>query len=462
MKTVAVLYTFLTLLFADTVQAQYHSKPDDRGMAFSADVLIHNKPSENQRNLRSASAFNGWLYVAYTINDTTSRRGGIYVGFSKDNGATWETFVTYVFNNSFYSMTDIAVAGTDTSHLDVYLAGVFQSLPGTSSTLYIDKFDGRNGTLTAGQVFVRQLGTRSVTDISLASDYLFPMTGSAPYSLALLYTTHGAPKDSLFFALSGNGGSTFATQQTLATTSSVFRKVSLAYGKSQSVSGAYYAAWEMFGTSNAKLGHIFTAHSHSNTGSAWSTAICLDSLSQKTLNLVRNPSIACQYSNANNDSASLTCLVTFESAAGGNVKDMNVIGCYNQRAASGSWWSPCNIAATTENDLQPNIVFDPGENNFLITYYDSTNGRLPFAMQNMNMGSPNAWNFVTQQYNDQTSNLKSAIPQVILNPVVHMPGFVWVSENAANQNGAILFDSQYAGIATNVQAISQAGKSKCV
>ncbi len=453
MKTFAVLYTLLTFLFADTLQAHYLTPPADRSMSFSSDVAINNKPSENQRNVRSASAFNGWLYVAYTINDTSNKRGGIYVGFSKDHGLTWAKFVTYVFNNSFYSMTDIAVAGTDTSNLDVYLAGVNQNTAGTSSTLYVDKFDGRNGTLTAGQIFVHPLGSRTVTDISLASDYLYPMAGASPYSIALLYTTHGASKDSLFFALSGNGGKSFAKTQTLSATNECFRKITLGYGKSASVSGSYYAAWELMGTSSSKLGHIFTAHS--GTGAAWSPGICLDSLSLKTLNLVCHPSIACQYSNINNDSSGLTCLIAFETAAGGNLKDMNVIGCYNKRASSGNTWNAFSVAATSENDMQPNVSYDQGESSFLITYYDSTDGHLPFATKDLNMAAPNAWNFITTQYNDQSENLKSPSPRILLNPTLHMASFVWISDNA-NLNGSVLFDSQYAGIATQVQTNSEA------
>jgi len=451
MKTVKVLTCFLALLFTDWGMAQSKENTEGRGVLFSTDVIIHNKPSENQRSLRMASAFNGWLYVANTINDTSNQRGGIYVSFSKDNGATWTKFVTYVFNNSFYALTDIVVTGTDTSHLDVFLAGVYKSFPSLNNTLYMDKFDGRNGTLTTGQVFVRAVGLERVTDISLASDYLYPMSGMAPYSVGLLYTVSGGLKDSLLFSESTDGGNTFSVNQLISTTNGAYRKVSLAYGRSIGISGSYYAAWELMSSALSKLGHIYTSHTANKSSNNWFNPICLDSLSNSTLNLVCNPSIACQINNGLNDSANLTSLITFERAAGGNIHNMNVVGFYNKRASVGNIWNAFNVAATAENDKEPSSTFDPAENSFLLTYYDSTNGRLPYCVKALNMDSPSSWTMITPQYNDQTGNLKDASPHILMNPVLHTPGFAWIAENQGTKNGVILFDAFSAGLATGIQ-----------
>jgi hypothetical protein len=454
MKTVKVLITLLAFLFIDRGLAQSGSGDAGRNATFSTDVVVHNKTSENQRNLRMASAFNGWLYIANTINDTSNLRGGIYVSFSKDNGVTWKKFVTYVFNNSFYSLTDIVVSGTDTSHLNVFLAGVYRNFPTLNYTVYMDKFDGRNGTLTAGQIFVRSLGSSRVTDISLASDYLFPSSGAVPYSVGLLYSVSGGVKDSLLFSESTDGGNTFSLNQVLNTTKGAFRKVSLAYGRSASIAGSYYAAWEMLGTPLSTLGHIYTSHNYAKSNLGWANPMCLDSLSTGTFNLVRNPCISCQNNNSDNDSANLTSLVTFERAAGGNTKDMDVLGYYNKRSSNGSFWNIFSIAATAENDIQPSSTFDSGKNAFLLTYYDSTNGRLPYCNKTFNMDSPDTWNLITPQYNDQTANLKFAFPHILVNPVLHTAGFAWVAENTSTKNGSILFDSESAGIATGIQTSS--------
>lgn len=459
MKTFTFYIVALTFLFAVPTQAQHLSAKTERGVSFSTDIVVHNKSSENQRNLRTATAFNGWLYLSYTINDTNSQRGGIYVAFSKDNGLTWNKFVTYVFNNSFYALTDIAVAGTDTANLSVFLAGVFKNTSTQNYTLYMDKFDGRNGSLSQGQIFVRSLGTQSVTDLSIASDYQYPMAGAAPYSVGLLYTIHGGLKDSLLFAASMDGGSTFAIRQTLSATDGAFRKVSLAYGRSAAYSGSYFAAWEMLTSAANKLGHIFTSHGSVQSNSGWLKPLCLDSLSPATLNLSRRPYIACQRNNTSNDSTNLTCVVTFEKAVGGTSSNMNVAGYFNKRASAGTWWSPFSLGTVTENELQPNIAFNAIENAFLLTYYDSTSGQLPFCSKNFNMASPNSWNQISPQFNDQTVNLKAANPKILLNTVTNTAGFAWVSENSSNGNGIILFDSESAGIATEITQNSADGNT---
>jgi hypothetical protein len=89
MKTLTLLIIFFTAGVSGSPQVLI-SGSNERSTAFSTDEVIHVKSSENQRNIRSTSAFNGWMYVAYTINDTSNSKGGIYVSFSKDNGLTWK------------------------------------------------------------------------------------------------------------------------------------------------------------------------------------------------------------------------------------------------------------------------------------------------------------------------------------------------------------------------------------
>ena len=444
-------YTLILIFLAGFLNSNARPTDNPRSPHFATDEIVQNKPGDNQRHPRIAAAFNGWLYAAYTINDTTTKRGGIYVSFSKDNGQTWKKFVTYEFNNSFYRYTDVAVGGSDTSNISVFVAGTLLNLSNGSSTIYIDKFDGSSGDLITGQVYERSLGALSITSMAVFCDNSFPSSLSAPFSVSILYAVHGGVQDSLFFAASVNGGQTFTIRNTIAHTTGAFRKVALGYGRSPSViAGAYYAAWEMLNTPASTLGHIYVSHTKLTIGNGWNTPFCLDSLSPATLGLCRNPAVSCQQSALNNDVGDLSVVVGFERASAGNMTNMDIVGCGNKKAFSSSTWNPFTVATTAENDLQPALAFNPASNRFLITYYDSTNGQLPYAVQDVNLNTPNAWLYLTSQYNDQRTNLTAPHPVIAINPSVQEACFLWTGENAGNGNGVALFDAEYAGLATGI------------
>jgi hypothetical protein len=455
MKTFTLLIAMIAGALASLGQVLAPMSNSTRESRFSTDQVIHSKPAEDQRNLRIASAFNGWLYAAYTINNATSGIGGVYVSVSKDNGASWKTFITYQFSNSIYSMTDITLGGKDSLHICVFVGGVLQNTTNGTSTIYVDNFDGRTGNLNAGQVFHRSLGTMSVTGLALASDYLFPANGAAPFGVGLLYSLHGGTKDSLLFAGSNNGGQSFSVNTRIASTSYSYRKVALAFGSSPSISGgSYFAAWELLATNTAMLGHIYTSHSSIST-SYWAHPICLDSLSPLSLNVARNPAISVQLSNTDNDLGDLSAVVAFESPGGGNMQDMNVLSAMSKRAFSDIGWLSFPIASTSKNELQPAVSFNSWTNKFETTYLDSTDGQLPFAEKDLNLGTQSPWSFLTAQFNDQTTAVGSAQPRIVVSPLLRQAGFVWLTTNPGTGHGVAMFDGEYAGIATGISSTNQ-------
>ncbi|MFI5149684.1 MAG: T9SS type A sorting domain-containing protein [Bacteroidia bacterium] len=445
------IFTLLIVFFLSSVFCEAQDPVSGRSMLFSTDVIVHTKASENQRHPKIASAFNGWLYAANTINDTSSKKGGIYLSISKDNGATWNKLATYQFSNSFYQFTDVAVAGPDTAHLGVFLAGTLHNTLNGTNSLYIDKFDGRNGNLLNGQVFARNLGTLSVTDMAVSTDNQFPSSYSAPYGISIVYGLHGGTEDSLLYASSTDGGLTFEVQNTIAHSTHAFRKVALAYGKSPAIpGGAYFVSWEVLQNTASTLGHIYLAHTHTDITAGWGNPVCLDSLSSALNNLCRYPSLSCQQSTTNNDAGDISVIVSFEKASGGNMNNMDIAGCATKRGVSANLWVPFIEAGSPENDLEPSLAYNTGTNHFLITYFDSTNGRIGMAAQDMNLSSLSSWNYLTTQLNDQRSNLKAPWPVVGINLQLQQPCCLWVSENPGNQNGIVLFDAEYAGVATAV------------
>jgi hypothetical protein len=445
MKTCTFIFAFLVSVFSSTAQVTSGSEVANRSSSFSSDEIIYPKALEDQRNLHLSVAFNGWLYSAFTINDTLAHKGGIYVAYSKNNGLTWEKFITYQFPNSYYPFTDIVVAGTDTAHLSVFIAGALKNLNTSNYTLYIDKFDGRNGNLLAGQVFAKQMGAHEIAGMAMATDYQSPSAQSSPFSLGLLYSLHCGISDSVLFAVSSNGGNSFPNRYALASTSSFFRNVTLAYGKSGSnPNGTYFAAWEMMANPTAQVGHIFATHTNTSISSSWMAPVCLDSISSKTLNKVCHPNLTCQANTTLNDSSGLTSIVVCERQAAGTNQ---VVGFYSLRSVSSLHWHMLKITSMAGNNQEPNAIFEPYSNKFLLTCFDSTSGQLAYLNEDVNLTSPDSWNMVSNQYNDQPINLKFPHPQIAINPQLHQAAFVWIAEGA-NGTGAAMFDAEYSGLLT--------------
>lgn len=416
-------------------------QPAAPAVQYSNDVIIQPSATVNQRRVRISVAFNGWLYAAYNTIDTVSGNGGITIRKSTDNGLTWSTFDSYQVPGIDYPTFDIVVAGTDTNNLTLFNCGLNHNTGSGNYVLFVDRYNATTNSFI-GSNYNLQNGTRPVYDIALASDYRSPAVGASPYSVGLLYSTYSSSYDSIVFLGSVDGGVSWSVRQTVATTSNYNRRVSIAYGRSASASnGRYFAAWEQIATSNARNGHIYTSRSQSTVSGSWIAPVNLDSVSSSMINLCRNPQIAVQFNNTDNDSSSCTAVVLCERDYAGNGSDYDLLGFFNKRSHYTNYWSRLDIVNTGENDLQPDITYDPGYDNFLAVYYDSTNGKLPYLVNNMNLTTPSSWISITPQYNDVTTNLVAAWPRVEINPVVNQTAHAWIAENGTR--GVAMFDAEY-------------------
>jgi len=130
--------------------------------------------------------------------------------------------------------------------------------------------------------------------------------------------------------------------------------------------------------------------------------------------------------------------------------DFDVTGFYNLQATTTSHFRPLSIAETANNELQPDISFNPYDSKFMVTYFDSTANKLPFLTNDVNLANPNSWNVVSPGYNDN-SNLVAPYPKVKLNFGQQEGMNAWILEGT-NGNGIAMFDapySTYTGVSGN-------------
>lgn len=404
MKHLCALTSLLFTLSATAQEVRTAPQPQPPAAPkYASDAIIDNQPLIDQRRVRIATAYNGFIYAAFTTVDNGAQSGGITIRKSIDGGATWTTFDSYAVPFTSYPVFDLVVTGSTPADLVVTLVGVNRNLGNGNDVLYIDRYDGiSNGYL--GSTYNRNFGLDDIMDVALASDHLFPAVGSAPFSIGLLYTRRMAASDSVAFIGSLDGGLTWPVYEGVMNTGQYCRGVSLAYGRSNSGSnGRYFGAWETLNGSNFRTGNIYTSRSASLVDGPWIAPVNLDSVSTTMIGLCRDPQIAVSQATNDNDSSSLTAVVLVGRDFTGDGSDHDLLGLYNMRAHFTSFWYRLDVSNNGENEMQPDVSFDHVNQNFLATYFDSTNKQLPLLDQPLNMPDPNNWNLRAGQYNDNVA-----------------------------------------------------------
>ncbi|MCX6291906.1 MAG: T9SS type A sorting domain-containing protein [Bacteroidetes bacterium] len=402
-------------------------------LVFGSDVVI-NPAFQMQSNVKIATAFNGWNYAAFTTDYANG--GGICLMRSKNHGQDWDTLIHY--SGDYYGC-DISVAGNDTNSLHVYLTSVLHTPLSGTYILWVDRNDATTGSFMNEPV--HETTSDSIYDVALANDFLHPAFTTTGYSVNAVYSKYGSPQDSVISLVSSDGGATFATRNGVDASSLFFRNVSVAYGYSASRNnGRYFIAYDehAFG---APYGHIKETYTPTLFNDPYATPVYLDSVyTSNWYNNGRYPAISVQNSLANNDSSDLSAVVLWESAWGGT-DDLDIVGAYSKIAVGGAWYYGY-VDYSGNHAQQPDISYDETYNNFLVTYWDSTNNQLPYYVQGFNMATPTSWNMITTLYNDQVGILNNPHPQVVIDPSFTMADFAWIETRGPFSLSLALFDAE--------------------
>jgi hypothetical protein len=448
MKTLTILLlVLLAIQFQNGLYAQYpvtgNGGPlkDIHSPLFGKDIVIHDNSSQDQRQVVICSAFNGWLYAALTYTIPNFQYPYLTMLKSTDDGITWSILVDdyYPLLNSSFTSIDIVTTGDSLSNLKLFLSFV------ASGTAYINRYNG-----VSGEAEVNLFIDNGIYDIALCSDFITPAQNSNPNSLGVLCSKNTNFSDSIIFLSSSNGGLSLDGHQVVAISTAKFHKVALAYGRSPSFSsGRYYATWEERDGIGDIPGRIFTAHSNPNFNSPFTTPVNLDGIDPATINLCKNPTIACQCNSVDNDSSNITEIVMFEKFKP-LTNQHDIESYFNKQSASSSHFTKLNITDSTHNNLQPSLIFNPFDSTFIFTYFDSTEKELPYLKNNFNLQNPNNWTIVNTGYND-SSNISYPVPENEIDYGQHACLDVWIADQT-NGNGVALFDasnSVYTGFTTD-------------
>jgi hypothetical protein len=445
-----ILLALVTLFLVTSLNAQNKSHDEplipyklSRSPVFGKDIVIDDQPTQNQQSVVVCSAYNGWLFSAYTYNNNDNQ-AAVRIMKSTDSGINWSQF----FDGSIglpliiIPKIEILVCGNNETDLKLFLSILLYDSIYNSGGAVVDRINGLTGMVE--NILLENDGG-GIRDISIASDNFYQAVNSNPFSIAIIYSKEGY-SDSLIIRTSSNGGVSLDSKTIVAleppSSPNIFRNVSLSYGFCQSKNtGRYFAAWEKQNeNSTSNLGHIYTAHSEPNFYSAFTAPICLDSLDTAFANRCSSPVISCQVSNTDNDSLNLTQVVLFQKSNPGT-NTFDIQGCYNLQATNSSYFKTMTLDPSTDIKTQPDICYNPFESKFMVTYFNSTSQKLPFITNDVNFVNPDTWEFVSTGYNDQP-DIVSPNPKVEINYLLHSGIDVWLENGNAGKSTA-MFDAQY-------------------
>lgn len=402
---------------------------------FGKDVPIYNIPEHNQRSEAVCSGPNGSLYAAivYDTNDCNAYA----ILQSTDNGLTWsKLYCSYVEDPGLVFQ-------------NIQIAAIYDSTCGSLIYIGVDYYEKlfnryciliRRYQATPFQYLgpVVSYCDTPFHDFAIACDTSTNLPD--PKSIGVLYSTTGVRDSLIIYSIAGNG-LVAKSRQVIATSKKRIHKVGLAYGRSATQNkGKYFAVWEEDADQTAVSGNIFTAHSESDYNSKFTKPINLTATDPSLANLCRNPVIACQSGDFDNDSANLTEVVLFEKYDSVS-ENYGITGFYNKKAATGTSFSRLDIAGTEAQKVQPDIIYNPYDSSFVITYFDSTHKKLPLYRNDFNLNEPDSWECITSAYNDGEL-FSPPNPKVQLNTSVKSVVTTWTSKRESGK-GVAMFDAPY-------------------
>jgi len=435
------LWVLLVTFSLDIFSQSFKNTPpigpvkEQNEIMFGKDITIYDAPDQNQQNVTICSAFNSWFFAAYSYK----KEDGIYLALleSSDNGYSWSLLADEIYtstSNRVIKKISLTTSGNDILNLKLFLGvltlDTILHLGSAWVARYnVDPFQGEISVFNPYHYFL---------DISLGNDFSQPASGSYPNSFALLCTPRGA-KDTVIL-YSSSDGLVLNNRQVLSTSNDYYNKASFAFGSCNSYNaGQYFAVWEEMPDLITLHGHIYYSHSSPNFNSPFIPPVCLDSIDPSDIGKCRNPVIACQYGNFDNDSSNLTSVIIYEKF--NNVTGEYILkGYYNLQSTNTRFFKPISFPDTLQKNCQASIAFNPYDSTFLITLYDSSNKKLPLLSNNLNLSNPNQWNLLSSGYNDNP--VYSPYPTILVNPTESKSSMIWKGQGY-NGFGVATFDASY-------------------
>lgn len=315
---------------------------------------------------------------------------------SPDYGLSWQTLVDFSVPGAsgwYPQMTDMLVAGNDSSNVRIFLALNGNGAGGPQNFGSIVAFDGITGTAVGNSVDLGDFTNYGIVDIALCSDYKHSLSGSNPYSVAAVYSvSNSSGLDSLSYYFSDDGGLNFTGSYAIDVDSSgSYGDVDIAYGSYQNPPvgrfGVVFQKGQNLGVAFSDVGFptVFSGYSLIDTGNTYTEGLC------------SHPTITIQSGATANSSSDYTSVIFAEVDNLSN-SSKDIVSFYANDTQNGAIFDMEIIDSSSHFTQSPSIAYDSLNLNFVATYYDTTSKELPLIYHDINF--PGTWYRTVSDYPD--------------------------------------------------------------
>lgn len=431
MKKISTMLVAITLL-ACTLSFAQENKP-----AWGSDINVAPAAGKYYKNVRTAIAYNGNVYVGRLVADAPDgpyRNWEVYK--SSDGGITWNEFKSsFIYAPEMYTSFDIIAAGENASDFRLYIARGGVDTATNKAPIYSSFMDayGNSKSTSFDSEEYTSVGTSQKTQgfvsLAWATDSKSPAQGSKPYTISLAATKWSSPVDSVVVWSTSNPDSAFRRKAWAGDASNYLRKIDAAMSSNNNSPrpnlGVAYESQNLGGTESViKIRFLYADNLIYNASG-------IMELSNTTSRYV-NPSIAMSQTNGNPATGygfdSVKAIIAYEAQNKSNANKISV----NYRVIQNNPFSLYaseggvrNMSQTGELASAPHVIYDPINKNFLATYYNATNGSLPYLWKPLTAADSIPFNIAKPNYRDATTLPTPSIqPRLDINNKTN-PVFAW-------------------------------------
>ena len=388
-------------------------------------------------------AENGWIYLLHHYNSSlTTDENGWKIYCSVDGGLNFVEKEHIQYSSFVLRLVsaDMVVAGDDPGNIRVFVAELTNAGEAAweEGSFRIYEYDGAETKV----IYETPREYDSSYSVSVACDSRAPAAASAPYTIAAAWSGYGGDimEDQLHYVFSDDGGASF--NDTVIFASSRIRNVDLALGSTSLYPDGYFAlAFELNSGIPSEYSDIgLLINDIKNTGMLWTGPFLLSVIYPSEQPILSRPSV-CLMQDAGDhaEGSDFVPIVLFaQDRSQANNHDLLMLNFSSEYAFEGEQAVYPDSAElvlsypfgnlSVKQEINPQLVYDPGANNFLITYSTILFKELIYAGINITDLEVNEW-WSEGSYRSNTGNLPTEPkPHIDIDPSRGKAVFSWRDE----------------------------------
>ena len=412
--------------------------------AWGPDVVVNPVAGNYYSKATISVAYDGTLYYG-RLYSTISASGPMQhweILKSVDNGAVFTDYKSgYVTGSIKFIDFDILAAGNDAATFNLFIARSYLDTVNRNSKMRADRYDiSGTSTTIIDELYVAFSTIRGWGNLSMVSDYREKNVNSSPYSFSIA-AVKSEWEDSIVVWTDQLGG-TVMNRRGIASSPQVFRNVSIAIGKAgYSQIGRLGVVWDSYTSGSFLYGTVRCKYVYPDSPAdiiSGGGPFLIGSAGDNYRNPVIVMSQKATGPGTGIGDRDIRTIIFYEYSDG----TINARVADSIMTITSNFSSIFQVAQSSKKGTNLDAIYDPYNEEFLITYYDQTNKMLSYSTKSLISPKNEAPAIIRVNYRDVLTVSTVAVnPRVDINKTDGNVVFAW------NDSGASMFET-YVGSAS--------------